>query len=101
VGGSESAACLLAKVAGTGVVLIALGGVLVWLLTPLAWVLVLAGALLLFGGPMIVAARASGALHEQDHKVEGRTFVIDLFRSIKQPNAAHGDRQGDPSDRPR
>jgi hypothetical protein len=101
VGASDPAASRLAKVAGAGVVLLALGGVLVWLLTPLAWALVLIGAAFLLVGPVIVAGKASGALHAQDHKVEGRTFVIDLWRSVKQPELeSHDDRGRDSSGRP-
>jgi hypothetical protein len=70
----------IARVATAGGSMIILGAALIWLVTPVGWLLVLVGGLLLFGGPMMIAAWASGALREQDHKVEVRTFVVDLFR---------------------
>jgi hypothetical protein len=77
----------IATVATAGGSMIILGAVLIRLVTPVGWLLVLVGALLLFGGPMMIAAWASGALREQDHKVEVRTFVVDLFRTVKPPTS--------------
>jgi hypothetical protein len=77
----------LARAAAAGGFTIILGVALVWLVTPVGWALVLAGTCLLFGGPMLIAARASGALQEPDHKVEGRAFLIDLFRTVKPPRS--------------
>jgi hypothetical protein len=81
----DSAARRLAKVAGMGGVFLVLGGVVIWLLSPLGWVLVLLGVALLVYGPLLIAWSASGSARKPDHKVEGRTFVTDLFRSVKQP----------------
>ncbi len=51
----DRAARRLAKVAGTGGAFLVLGGVVVWLLSPLGWVLVLLGVALLVYGPLLIA----------------------------------------------
>lgn len=74
-------------VATAGGSIILVGAALIWLVTRVGWLLVLVGALLLFAGPMMIAAWASGALREQHHRVEVRTFVVDLFRTVKPPTS--------------
>jgi hypothetical protein len=88
----------LAKLAAAGLVLMGLGGLLVWLVTPMGWLLAVVGALLFFVGPLVVAWTAAGSAARPDHRVEGRTYVIDVFRSVKAPRSAATDRHRPPSD---
>jgi hypothetical protein len=82
--------------------LLALGGAVVWLLTSAGWLLVLAGTALLTYGPLFIAWDASRSVRKPDHKVEGRTFVIDLFRSVKRPETRRQtERGGDSPNLPR
>ncbi len=90
--GTDPAVKRLAHIAVASAVLIVLGFVLASLLTPWAGLLILLGAVLLFFGPLFIAAIASRALREQDHKVDGRTFVVDLFRSVRPPESQPEDR---------
>jgi protein-S-isoprenylcysteine O-methyltransferase Ste14 len=69
----------LVAVAVVAAVLIAVGVPVALLVTPVAWVLVVLGVFLVALGPMLIAWAASP---KPDHKVEGRTFVVDLFRSV-------------------
>jgi hypothetical protein len=86
--------------AAAGLALFGLGALLVWLVIPIGWLLVVVGALLSFVGPLVVAWATAGSAARPDHRVAGRTFVIDLFRSIKWPPSGARDRHRPPSDPP-
>lgn len=68
-----------------GLALIALGALVTWLVTPDGWPVIALGATLVFLGPWAVAWTAFRDDGLPDHKVEGRTFVVDLFRSVNHP----------------
>jgi len=72
----------LAKLSIAGGMLLVVGGGVAWLITPLGWIAVVLGVVVLAYGPFAIAW---GEYQKPDHKVEGRTFVIDLFRSVKHP----------------
>jgi hypothetical protein len=97
---STSPSRYLAGLAATGLLLMGLGGLLIWLVTPTGWILAVVGALLFFVGPVVVAWAAAGSAARPDHRVRGRTFVIDLFGLVKWPPSGAMDRHRPPSGPP-
>jgi uncharacterized protein (DUF58 family) len=80
-----------------GLLCLVVGGLLLIVSHVAAYVLLGAGVILLVLVPGAAAVTGAQRQFHPDHKVEGRTFVIDLWRSIPH---ARADRQRDQSDSP-
>lgn len=79
---SSSAIRLLIRGSLLALACLAIGGLLLIVNDVAAYVLLGAGMILLVLVPSAAAAKGAEEEFHPDHKVEGRTFVIDLWRSI-------------------
>lgn len=72
---------LLVWLALAGLAVVAVGAILLTVSVSAAVVLLVLGAGLVFLSPLVAAVRGAEMQFHPDHRVEGRTFLIDLFRS--------------------
>lgn len=85
--GSSPASRLLTRGLLLAVLCLVIGGLLLIFNRVVAYVLLAAGVFLLMLVPTVAAVRGAQQQFHPDHKVEGRTFVIDLWRSIPHAGA--------------
>lgn len=94
--GSRCAVRLLIRGSLLGLLCLAIGGLLLIANHVAAYVLLGAGVILLVLAPGAAAVRGAQRQFHPDHKVEGRTFVIDLWRSIPHARPDRRRNQFDP-----
>jgi hypothetical protein len=92
--GANAASRVLIRGLLLGVLCLIVGGLLLVVNHVAAYVLLGAGVTLLVLVPGAAAVTGAQRQFHPDHKVEGRTFVADLWRSIPH---ARADRQSGPS----
>lgn len=93
---SSSAVRLLIRGSLLGLLCLVVGGLLLIVNDVAAYALLGVGVILLVLAPTAAAVKGAEQQFHPDHKVEGRTFVIDLWRSIPSPRT---DRRRDQSGR--
>lgn len=80
--GSSSALRVLVRGSLLSLLCLVVGGFLLIMTDVAAYILLGTGVILLVAVPFVAALRGAERQFHPDHKVEGRTFVIDLFRSM-------------------
>ena len=64
-----------------------------------AYVVLCIGAVLLVLAPFTAAGRGADRQFHPDHKVEGRTFLVDLFQGVRHGRPGQEPRQTEPPGR--